>query len=49
MRVERTFKAQDYRTTFSCGACGASWTTTNRQTRKPPKRKHTWFASEFQS
>jgi transposase-like protein len=40
VRVERTFKAMDHRSTYSCAVCGSTWTTTNRPERKPPKRKH---------
>jgi predicted RNA-binding Zn-ribbon protein involved in translation (DUF1610 family) len=44
IRVERTFKADEYRSSYACSACGGTWTTTSRPDRKPPKRKHAWVA-----
>jgi predicted RNA-binding Zn-ribbon protein involved in translation (DUF1610 family) len=44
IRIERTFKADEHRMSYSCSACGASWTTSSRPERKPPKRKHAWLA-----
>jgi len=45
VRVERTFKATDHRTTYSCTMCGSTWTTAYRPDRKSPKRKTAmWFA-----
>jgi transposase-like protein len=44
IRVERIFKATERRSSYTCAACGSSWTTADRPDRKPPKRKHTWLA-----
>jgi transposase-like protein len=44
VRVERTFKATEHRSSYSCAACGATWTTLHRADRRPPKRKHAWLA-----
>jgi transposase-like protein len=44
VRVERTFKANEQRSSYSCSACGITWTTTHGPDRKPPKMKHAFMA-----
>ena len=44
VRMERTFKATEHKSHYSCAVCGATWTTLSRPDRKPSKRKFVWLA-----
>ena len=43
VRTERIFKATEQGTSYSCAACGSTWSTAPRTERRPPKRKHAWM------